>query len=74
MVATQGQRIKGYGIKWHPGLRKGVVMLDVVGDPRPDANIQVNSAEELAALAAVLNKSPVYFHRDGTISTDRIPS
>jgi hypothetical protein len=49
-------------------------MLDIGGGPNPDINLTVNSAEELAALAAVLNRPPVYYHTDGTISTDRIPA
>ena len=74
MAAIPGRRIQGYGLRWNPKQRQGNVALDIGGGPQADVNIPVNSPEELAALAAVLNKPPVYLQQDGSISTDRVPA
>jgi hypothetical protein len=52
------KKILRYGLGWNPNTKQGAITLDV-GDAQP-MRVPVSSAEEFAALAAVLNEEPVF--------------
>ena len=58
----------GYRMGWNPKTNKGGVTLRLPGGQ--EENITADSAEELAALAAILNESPVgYDPANGNLVT-----
>ncbi|MCI0744743.1 MAG: hypothetical protein L0Y58_04980 [Verrucomicrobia subdivision 3 bacterium] len=61
------RQIINYGLHWNPQTKEGRIILDL-GDENP-VPVPVASAEEFAALAAVLNEKPVYLEANGAIST-----
>jgi hypothetical protein len=61
------KQIVNYGLHWNPATKDGRITLDL-GDGKP-VPVSVHSAEEFAAIAAVLNEKPVYLETNGSIST-----
>ncbi len=66
------KRIRAYGIYWNPGENKGGVDLDIGGGSNADVSIELESAADVIAIAAILQKTPVYLSKNGTISTGRV--
>lgn len=65
MAATP---VVGHRLGWRVGDNKGVVVLKLRAGH--EVTIEVDSAAELTALAAILNESPVaYDPQTGTLST-----
>jgi hypothetical protein len=58
--------VTNYAIGWYPGSNRAVAML-VLEDGRKQ-EIPVDSADELAAIAAVLREPKVYLHDDGLLA------
>ena len=56
-----GDPILGYVLQWHPGHDQGRILIRVQNNPQP-INLPVNSPQEFAAIAAVLNQSPAFFY------------
>lgn len=60
--------VASYSLLWRPGDNKGSVIL--VLQDRRQIPINADSAQELAALAAILNEAPVFFRtEDGSLFT-----
>ena len=61
-----------YGLSWRTMDNKGGVALVLQGGRT--VKLEVDSAQELAAMAAILNESPVMFRtEDGTLYTGSEP-
>lgn len=54
--------IAGYGLSWNPEQKIGEVTLRYQYGQQ--VKIRVNSAEELTAMAMILNESPVFYDED----------
>ena len=52
--------IAEHSLAWHPGANKGRIMLKLLNTPVPQ-ELVVETAQEFAALAMVLNESPVWY-------------
>jgi hypothetical protein len=58
--------VKDYAIGWYPGSNRAVATLLLEDGRRHE--VPVDSAEELAAVAAVLREPKVYLHEDGLLA------
>ncbi len=63
------KQIKSFAFTWNPSpaVKKGLVVLKTVDDK--EFRLTVDSAEEFAAITAILNQSPVFIYPDGRIAT-----
>ena len=61
-------RIDRHVVGWHPGRQKGFVKLRLVTGQ--EVQVVANTAQEVAALAAILRELPCFFWEDGMIATD----
>jgi hypothetical protein len=59
--------VKDYAIGWYPGSNRAVLTLVLEDGKRHE--LPVESAEELAALAAVLQEPKVYLYDDGLLAS-----
>lgn len=62
-------QVKSYAFSWNPkpDIKKGLVVLKTVDNK--ELRVPVGSAEEFAAIAAVLNETPVFLYPDGSLGT-----
>ena len=66
------KKITKYDLGWHPQNKKPYVLIYLEGGSK--LTVPVQTAEELAALAAILRESPVFLHDNGIIGTvDQVP-
>jgi hypothetical protein len=66
------KKIAKYDLGWHPQNKKPYVLIHLEGGSK--LALPVQTAEELAALAAILRESPVFLHDNGIIGTsDQVP-
>lgn len=61
------KQITKYNLGWNPQTKKPYVLIHLEGGSQRDVPVQ--TAEELAALAAILRESPVFLHDNGIIGT-----
>jgi len=71
MSAQKGYPIKGYWIKYNPRTHQGAVWLNMDNDPQPELNLQNLSAEDVAAMAAILNSGRALYLPDGSIMMEQ---
>jgi hypothetical protein len=55
-------QVTNYAYTWKTGVNTGTVLLLLVNGDK--ATIQLNSAEELAAIGAILREAPVWYRTD----------
>ena len=66
------KKITKYDLGWHPQTKRPYVLIHLEGGSQQAVPVQ--TAEELAALAAILRESPVFLHDNGIIGTvDQVP-
>jgi hypothetical protein len=66
------KKITKYDLGWNPQTKKPYVQIHIEGGLQQ--SVLVQTAEELAALAAILRESPVFLHDNGIIGTaDQVP-
>jgi hypothetical protein len=68
---VEGRRIVKYNIGWAPGPNQPVAVLDLEDGTRHQ--VPVESAAELAALAAILGRAPGFVYANGVIGTTQVP-
>ena len=72
-MAFQQRQIASYQLGWNHVTNQPFVVLQLQNTPQP-VQLQVQSAEELNALIAVLGHSPVFLRQDGLVFTGPIPA
>ena len=72
-MALQQRQIATYELGWNHLTNQAFVALHLQNTPQP-VQLQVQTAEELSALAAILARGPVFFRQDGLVFTGQIPA
>jgi hypothetical protein len=71
---VQNQRqIASYQLGWNHMTNQPLVVLQLQNTPQL-VPLQVQNADELNALVAILGHSPVFFRGDGLVFTGQIPA
>lgn len=65
------RQIASYQLGWNHMTNQPLVVLKLQNTPQP-LQLQVQNAEELNALIAILGRGPVFYRQDGLVFTGQV--